>query len=139
MKNKQDKAKEKEIVTFKSLPKYYNKEKSGKKPNTIRERTNEDKFLDLETKRFIRIVNTETRESFVRKIKDFSYWKEFVIISWETEQQKEIKELKKKLKDVMKAYSKNVTFDTGLKFIQKMWDLEDEVKRLKAKLKENEK
>lgn len=84
-------------ITFKSIPEMYVKEKSGKKNNTLR------KFLAefVEDKRFstlmkikdenleceIEIINTETRESFIRKITDVSTYKGFFIITWKHEEE----------------------------------------------------
>lgn len=81
---------EAEIVTFKSLPLYFEKEKDGRKCNTIRE------CDDIYDKRFellktwhitgnygkIRIVNSVTGENFVRQITDVMLWKRDWIISW---------------------------------------------------------
>lgn len=85
-----------EKVSFKSIPEMYVKEKSGKKNNTLR------KFLAefVEDKRFsalmkikdenleceIEIINTETGESFIRKITDVSTYKGFFIITWKHEE-----------------------------------------------------
>ena len=67
-------------VIFKSLPIYYEKEKSGIKNNTVRCWEMFDKrFETLASfeigyikELFIEIVNTETKESFVRKVRDVS-------------------------------------------------------------------
>lgn len=83
-----------EKVTFKSLPFYYEKEKSGIKNNTVRKADTSGRFFDLECfmkglkELQIEIVNTETKESFIRKIIDVSYFDtdsgdEFYIITWE--------------------------------------------------------
>lgn len=71
-----------EKVTFKSFPEYYEKEKSGIKNNTVRRWEILDKrFETLASfeigyikELFIEIVNTETKESFVRKVRDVTHF-----------------------------------------------------------------
>jgi len=72
------------IIEYKSIPPYYDIEISGYKPFTIRyadltdkrtELLNEwtpDKFL------YIRIVNTNTQKSFIRRITNVSYIRYFI-------------------------------------------------------------
>ena len=79
-------------VTFKSYDYNFKKEAKGVKNNTIRE-------LDLNDERYkkicdwwldedyadkeIEIINKDfENESFTRKIKDISFWKNWVIITW---------------------------------------------------------
>ena len=72
-------------VEFKSIPEYFIKEKSGRKSNTIRDYNSLDKRHKLliegraET---IMIKNTETKETFVRKITDVCFFKGMLVISW---------------------------------------------------------
>lgn len=69
-----------EKVTFKSFPEYYEKEKSGIKNNTVRRWEMFDKRFETLAlfeighikELFIEIVNTETKESFIRKVRDVS-------------------------------------------------------------------
>ena len=69
-----------EKVTFKSFPEYYEKEKSGIKNNTVRRWEMLDKRFETLAlfeighikELFIEIVNTETKESFIRKVRDVS-------------------------------------------------------------------
>lgn len=72
------------IVEFKSIPVWYEKEKVGIKNNTVR-------FIDDQDNRFmklrngckrIRIRNTETEKCFERNISDYSEWQGFAIITW---------------------------------------------------------
>ena len=69
-----------EKVTFRSFPEYYEKEKSGIKNNTVRRWEILDKRFEILAlfeighikELFIEIVNTETKESFIRKVRDVS-------------------------------------------------------------------
>ena len=71
-----------EKVTFKSFPEYYEKEKSGIKNNTVRRwKIFDERFEILEQfengfieNLFIEIVNTETKESFIRKVRDVTHF-----------------------------------------------------------------
>lgn len=71
-----------EKVSFKSFPEYYEKEKSGIKNNTVRRwKILDERFKILEQFEngfikdlFIEIVNTEKKESFVRKVRDVSHF-----------------------------------------------------------------
>jgi len=60
-------------IKVKSCPEFFEKEKSGLKPNTVRKLDG----LDL-----IEIENTEGKESFVRTIRDISVFDGRVIISF---------------------------------------------------------
>ncbi|KDE68982.1 hypothetical protein MWG07_09210 [Fusobacterium necrophorum] len=87
----------KQVVRFKSYPKFFEKEKSGLKCNTVRVFDTYDdriKFLynvfsEKEKDVFIEIENTETKEKFQRVISDVSTFKigneEVYIISWRHE------------------------------------------------------
>ena len=79
-----------ERVSFKSIPEMYEKEKSGIKNNTVR-------LVDIFDKRFdiledisneveIEIINTETKESFIRKIRDVTFFYEYCVITWKHEE-----------------------------------------------------
>jgi len=73
------------IVHFKSHPIFFDKEKSGLKPNTVRMvPTADERFeaLDQRTATIIEIENTETKEKFQRVITDISFWNGQFIISW---------------------------------------------------------
>lgn len=85
----------KDYVSFKSEEPYYTKEKSGIKPHTEREvDMSEEKHQKLAhwavlgkkgnyQNKYIQIFNTIGKpESFERQIKDITYWKNLVIISW---------------------------------------------------------
>ena len=74
------------MISFKSIPQMFEKERDGRKPNTIREMDEFDnrfKLLAESKAHLITIVNTETQEAFTRKITDVSIWKNIMIISWE--------------------------------------------------------
>jgi hypothetical protein len=72
------------MISFKSNPEMFEKEKSGKKSNTIR---NRDNYVELSVGLghyfdMVKIINTKTKESFIRKITDYSEWDGYCIISW---------------------------------------------------------
>ena len=72
-------------VAFKSIPKIFKKEKLGLKPNTIRKVDKEDiRFRSLKKgiAEEVSIINTRNGDWFHRKIKDITWWEDFVIISW---------------------------------------------------------
>ena len=74
------------MVRFKSIPQMYNKELSGRKPNTVREIDEmDDRFKRLYDgeANVITIENTETGKWFLRAIKDVSVFNNLMIISWE--------------------------------------------------------
>ena len=82
----------KEFV-FKSFKKFFDKEKSNLKNNTVREiDLNDDRFLELIRYMMngfvvgeinIKITMTENpNEFFVREIKDISVYKNLMIITW---------------------------------------------------------
>lgn len=88
-----------EKITFKSLPSYYIKEKSGIKNNTLRKKylmslTN-DKRLNI-LQKFNKNIITELEieiqlainidESFVRKVTDVTEYEDFFIITWKHEE-----------------------------------------------------
>lgn len=71
---------EDDIITFKSLPAYFNIEKNGIKNNTVRIVTPEEKEQIREFLKsnwpysvFICITNSETQEIFYREIRDVSH------------------------------------------------------------------
>lgn len=74
-------------VEFKSLPEYYEVERKGIKNNTVREIDAKDsRFITLAQKPkdlWIKIINIETNKFFIRKIRDITYYKNLVIITWE--------------------------------------------------------
>lgn len=88
-----------ERVSFKSLPKYYEKEKSGLKNNTVRYfyfpdltdkriellnkfRKSEIKELEIE----ICLYKEVKQESFVRRVTDVSIFNDHFIITWKHEE-----------------------------------------------------
>jgi len=62
-------------IIAKSDPENFEKERSGIKPNTVRE---------LDGKDIIEIINTKTDERFEREITDITTWKKQIIISFKT-------------------------------------------------------
>jgi len=79
-----------DLIEFKSIPEFWEKEKEGIKNNTVREFEDDDirfEVLDLFAKGEnpnleIRLFNTKTKESFERKIKDVSIYAGLYIITW---------------------------------------------------------
>ena len=74
------------VVQFRSIPEMFEKEKSGRKPNTIRK-------IDLRDERFtalrrgckrIMIIKTDLSDCFERYITDYTEWEGYAIISWRT-------------------------------------------------------
>lgn len=78
------------MIKFKSLPEYYEKEKSGRKNNTVRWIEDKDmRFMALKNMASgdspmenIEITNKESGESFVRQIKDVTVYDPVIIITW---------------------------------------------------------
>lgn len=80
-------------VKFKSIPKFYEKEKKYIKTNTVRrydatderfkilKEASEKNGLKFNSLYVIEIINTETGESFKRFIQDVSIWKNLYIIT----------------------------------------------------------
>lgn len=76
---------EKVIVTFKSIPEMFKKEKDDIKPNTLRKIDTKDfrfKALRLGIVTHIKIINTESKLYFTREITDYTEWDNMAIISW---------------------------------------------------------
>ena len=73
------------IVTFKSIPEMFEKEKSGIKPNTFRKIQKDDyRFIALRmgiVKR-ISIHLPDISDMFEREITDYTEWDGYAIISW---------------------------------------------------------
>ena len=63
-------------ILVKSKPEFWEKEKRGLKPNTVRVLDGFDK---------IEIMNTETKDTFIRTITDISVFGKQIIISFEGE------------------------------------------------------
>ena len=73
--------KEQGLIRFISTFKMYEKEKSGKKPNTLRILTfNKEQKLKKATRILIR--KGYTKEKFIRDITDKTKWENHWIISW---------------------------------------------------------
>jgi len=81
----------KRMYEFKSQDKYFHKERIGLKPNTIREiDLDDERFVELITHAingfnenlFIKIVNVQTGDVFMREITDITWFKNMMIISW---------------------------------------------------------
>jgi hypothetical protein len=69
-------------IFFKSLPEYYDKEYSGKKPNTVRiVSEEEDNLIQISEIDFIMIENTVTGKEFIRLLIDITrfVYNDFII------------------------------------------------------------
>ncbi len=78
-------------VCFRSSPENYEKEKSGVKLNTLRKIDHDDlRFTYLKNKQvnYITITNSETTDSFTRKITDYTEWNGWAIISWKDDSER---------------------------------------------------
>ena len=84
------------MIVFKSESQFFEKEKSNKKCNTVRELQVDEpriialleckeKLLNYKDGDTITIEHATTGERFTRKITDISFWNKLVIISWEGE------------------------------------------------------
>lgn len=74
-----------DVVQFKSTPENWEKEASGVKPNTMRRFKEKDPREDAllnRSARTIRIINTESGQSFERSITDATFFDGAWIISW---------------------------------------------------------
>lgn len=77
-------------IEFKTFPEIWIKEESGLKPNTLRIYNKQDKrfkilseFAKGNLKELdIKIINGENSKSFIRSVKDVTFWDDYVIISW---------------------------------------------------------
>jgi|LGVE01.1.fsa_nt_gb hypothetical protein len=82
-------------VGFKSIPRYFTKERAGLKPNTVRKLSVSEKMAFDQCRDEIdevTVTNTDTKETFTRKVTDIStfalespYNGDMHIISWEHE------------------------------------------------------
>ena len=80
-----------DTIMFKSIARIFNKEKDGRKPNTVRRTENADEnarifsfALSFEegTQKYIEIEGTKTGEKFTRAITDITPFDDIWIFSW---------------------------------------------------------
>ena len=79
-----------ELIGFNSTEENFNKEISGKKTNTLRKfelPDNREAILKMYMvgdidKLKIQICKVGTRQSFIRTVKDVTFWEGWYIISW---------------------------------------------------------
>lgn len=69
-------------IIVKSIPEYYEKEKNGTKPNTVRKLDGNDT---------IEVHNTETGDKFERKLTDLTEYKGTIIFSWRPEVKQDVR------------------------------------------------
>ena len=82
-----------QTIDFKSYQENYRKEYIGIKNNTLRKVDDKDirkeildKYIHGEVNNlFIRIINTDTQEEFMRKVRDVTLWDGWYLITWDTE------------------------------------------------------
>lgn len=95
-----------EKVTFKSFPEYYEKEKSGIKNNIIVFVSEENSdicktlcsyFGELINELEVEIVNPKTKESFIRKVRDVSYYNRTYVITWDDKEVQKMRDRKSKI------------------------------------------
>lgn len=82
------------VVKFESLSEYWNKERAGRKSNTVRNFTAQeiiDQHIEIYFGRLymrggrithIIMTNTQTKESFRRELTDVAAYKNLLIFSW---------------------------------------------------------
>jgi len=74
-----------ETITFESVPAVFEKEKTGKKSNTVRRLNTEDSKQFHEAEPYIKTIcieNTETGERFYRQRTDITEWYDIIVFSW---------------------------------------------------------
>ncbi len=121
MKTKTDK-----VIEFISTFEMYEKEESGIKPYTIRKLTDR-LFIKLEKNpTHLRIRKGYTKESFTRKITHNLEWGEWIILSWNPNEQA-IKKLEQE-KDKEIAVNRSEVYDEMNKLVK---DKDEEIKELK--------
>jgi len=85
MKKKKNIIEKRKIISFKSFPIYYNKEKLGLKKNTVRD-TNDwsnDRWQEYLLATHVKIeLPGDPIEYFIREITDKTEYLDFAIISW---------------------------------------------------------
>jgi len=83
---------EDQIVTFKSLPIFYEKEKSGIKNNTVRKKEVGDSRheplnqfrMKFKKEMYIQIIRGDKPDkAFIRKVQDVTEWNGYWIITWD--------------------------------------------------------
>ena len=106
------------LIMFKSIPEMFEKEKDGRKPNTFRRPDNMHEIVQMDVfarefqkgQKYIQIENSETGETFVRRLTDISFYDGFFIYSWSA-----------KADNVYKRYTKeedkNHHRDAGSEFV----------------------
>lgn len=74
-----------QIIEFKSSPEFFDDECSGVKNNTARftDDWGSARFADFNFATHIKIINSETKECFIRKIRHKCRYKNLAIITWE--------------------------------------------------------
>ncbi len=93
-------------VNFKSESPYFEIEKDGRKPNTIRvENPKDERFQNL---RFghverIKIVHVKNpKKFFIREITDISFWNGLCIISWKHQEDSEQENIQEQVKETLR-------------------------------------
>lgn len=74
-----------DVIQFKSIDRFFVKEKVGIKNNTVRmlDSNERDEFFDkLRYLKTIRITTSDLNEAFDREIQDVSFYGELVIFTW---------------------------------------------------------
>jgi|GEM_PF-4588602 len=80
-----------DLIMFKSDPEMFEKEKDGRKPNTIRWSYDADEIAQMtifardfkkDCQKYIQIENSVTGETFVRRLSDISFYGGVYVFSW---------------------------------------------------------
>jgi hypothetical protein len=67
---------------FKSVPEYWEKERDGRKSNTVRKLAEDDPRRAIASGALVVLINTETGQHFAREVSDVSEYEGLHIISW---------------------------------------------------------
>lgn len=102
-------------VEYKSYEKYYRKEESDLKNNTVRYaydtdiRTRQLKLMkDKGYKGIIKMINKENEEeSFEREIRDVTFFNNLVVITWQPKDVKHVTDLSQDNTDTVLAVTEN--------------------------------
>lgn len=75
----------KDTIEFRTDPPIFFKERHNQKPNTVRDTSDWDntRWFEYFNADFIKIINSsDSRDYFIRKIRDKTQYKNLIIISW---------------------------------------------------------
>jgi hypothetical protein len=112
------------------------KEMSGLKNNTVRKVTEEDRFKllrEYSPENFqIEIVNTDSGMSFIRNLRDITFWEDLVILTWH-EEAPEISEDSFEATDIIAARAARNEANFQKNILSRLTKLQDGINILRAK------